>query len=77
MVRRSGIYGDTSITHTATVWDIGQTKMTTVAELFQWLLSIDRAFAFLLALPLIVGAVGLIAEYARRIRHKRRGTLCF
>jgi hypothetical protein len=41
-----------------------------IGELIQWLLSLDPSFAFLLALPFVVGFVGLLSEYLRHRRAK-------
>ncbi|HEX9184724.1 MAG TPA: hypothetical protein VF876_15815 [Burkholderiales bacterium] len=35
-------------------------------ELLDWLRHLDPAFAFLLALPFVVGALGLLAHRSRR-----------
>ena len=37
-------------------------------QTLQWALSLDPSFAFLLALPFLVGFAGLLAEYLRQ-RH--------
>ncbi len=37
-------------------------------ELTQWLMALDRPFAFLLALPFMVALVGFIAEFVRQRR---------
>ena len=39
-----------------------------IGELSQWLLSLDAYFAFLLALPFVVGFAGLLSEHLRRRR---------
>ena len=39
-----------------------------VGELIQWLLALDRPFAFLLALPFMVALAGLAAELVRQRR---------
>lgn len=39
-----------------------------VGELIQWLVSLDPGFAFLLALPFLVGLAGFLAEYLRQRR---------
>ena len=39
-------------------------------ELMHWLTSLDPSFAFLLALPFLVGFAGLMAEYVRHRRAK-------
>ena len=36
-----------------------------IDELVQWTISLDRSFAFLLALPFMVALAGLVAELAR------------
>lgn len=41
-----------------------------VDELVQWLIALDRPFAFLLALPFAVVLAGLIAELVRQRRVK-------
>jgi hypothetical protein len=41
---------------------------TAVGEFVHWLLSLDPPFAFLLALPFVVGFAALFAEYLRRRR---------
>ena len=35
------------------------------AELFEWVMNLDREFAFLLALPFVVAAAGFMAESVR------------
>jgi hypothetical protein len=35
--------------------------MDALAELWSWLVSLDAPFAFLLALPFVVGALGVVA----------------
>lgn len=53
----------------------GLTVMTHwVDELLQWLMALDRPFAFLLALPFIVALAGLAAEFVRqrRVRQPNR-----
>ena len=37
-----------------------------VDELLQWLTALDRPFAFLLALPFMVAAAALAAEFVRQ-----------
>ena len=39
-----------------------------VDELVQWLMALDRPFAFLLALPFMVALAGLVAEFVRQRR---------
>ena len=39
-----------------------------IEEFVQWLLSLDANFAFLLALPFVVGFAGLLSEHLRRRR---------
>ena len=39
-----------------------------LGELYRWVLSLDPSFAFLLALPFVVGFVGLLSEYLRQRR---------
>ena len=39
-----------------------------IGELIQWLLSLDPSFAFLLALPFVVGFAGFLSEHLRRRR---------
>jgi hypothetical protein len=39
-----------------------------IEELAQWLISLDPSFAFLLALPFLVGFAGLLSEYLRQCR---------
>jgi hypothetical protein len=43
------------------------------AELIEWVMSLDREFAFLLALPFVVAIAGFIAE-AVRTREPRAST---
>ena len=40
-------------------------------ELLDWLRDLDPAFAFLLALPFVVGALGLLEHRERRAPHAR------
>lgn len=35
-------------------------------ELIEWLMALDRPFAFLLALPFVVALAGLVAEFVRQ-----------
>jgi hypothetical protein len=37
-----------------------------MTEFLDWLAGLDQGFAFLLALPFAIGALGLLAEAARR-----------
>ena len=39
-----------------------------IEELGQWIISLNRPFAFLLALPFMVALAGLIAEFVRQRR---------
>jgi hypothetical protein len=39
-----------------------------IRELIQWLLALDPPFAFLLAMPFLVGFAGLLAECLRQHR---------
>ena len=39
-----------------------------VDELVQWLMALDRPFAFLLALPFLVALAGVAAEFVRQRR---------
>ena len=39
-----------------------------VGDLIQWLMALDRPFAFLLALPFMVALAGLAAEFVRQRR---------
>lgn len=41
-----------------------------VDELVQWVMALDRPFAFLLALPFVVALAGLTAELVRQRRVK-------
>lgn len=41
-----------------------------IHELGEWIASLDRPFAFLLALPFMVALVGLVAELVRQRRAK-------
>ena len=43
------------------------------AELVDWILSLDRQFAFLLSLPFLVAFAGLLSEAVRQ-RSSRRDT---
>ncbi len=43
-----------------------------LAELANWLQSLDPAFVFLLVLPFVVALVGLLTELAERGRRKHR-----
>lgn len=45
--------------------------MNYLAELAQWLGTLDRPFAFLLALPFVVAVAGLISHF---VRHRARRT---
>ena len=49
--------------------------MELLSELIAWLRELDPVFAFLLALPFVVGAAGLAAEFrARPIRRARKAS---
>jgi hypothetical protein len=41
-----------------------------IDEFAQWITSLDRSFAFLLALPFMIALAGLVAEFARQRRMK-------
>ena len=41
-----------------------------IEEFGQWLMGLDRSFAFLLALPFMVALAGLVAELVRQRRMK-------
>lgn len=47
-----------------------------IEELGQWIIGLDRPFAFLLALPFMVALAGLVAEFVRqrRVRLANRPT---
>ena len=49
--------------------------MEIIADFERWLADLDPSFAFLLALPFVIAAVGLLVEWreARRTRHAPRG----
>jgi hypothetical protein len=49
--------------------------MEIIADLGRWLTGLDPSFAFLLALPFAIGAVGLLVDRgeSRRTRPARRG----
>ena len=48
--------------------DEGWIGMQTAVDLWNWLLTLDASFAFLLALPFVVGAAALLAEWVRARR---------
>jgi len=56
---------------TALAWTIDRFN-----ELVQWLTTLERPFAFLLALPFMVALAGLVAEFVRqrRVRLANRPT---
>jgi hypothetical protein len=41
-----------------------------IDEVVQWFASLDRSFAFLLALPFMVVLAGLVGEFVRRRKDK-------
>jgi hypothetical protein len=41
-------------------------------ELVEWILNLDRQFAFLLCLPFLVAAAGLLSETVLRRRSQRQ-----
>jgi hypothetical protein len=43
------------------------------SELWKWLFTIDAPFAFLLALPFLVAAAGLLSELVRWLNKRRSG----
>jgi hypothetical protein len=44
-----------------------------LGELFEWVVNLDRQFAFLLALPFIVALAGLLAHAVTERRRADRG----
>jgi hypothetical protein len=46
--------------------------MTLLNDLGQWLMALDRPFAFLLALPFLVAAAGLVSHLVRQRRDRAR-----
>lgn len=53
---------------------MGSTMLTWIIdralELVQWLMALDRPFAFLLALPFMIALAGLAAELVRQRRQR-------
>ena len=52
-------------------WSLGRVQnmfflVERISELRQWLATLEPGFAFLLALPFVVGLMGLAAEWVRR-----------
>jgi hypothetical protein len=51
----------------------GRSPMMYASELWEWLFTIDAPFAFLLTLPFLVAAAGLLGEAVRGLDRRRSG----